>query len=288
MNWEETIQYIRTIPEYSELVEKAYFDEDLMLNVKRFAKSEEFEKTLALIENYQPHAKKVLDIGCGNGISAINFALKGFEVTAVEPDPSETVGAGAIRKLKTINKLDNIEIHEALAEDIQFEDAIFDVVYIRQAMHHAMDLNKFIKEAVRVLKPNGLLLTIRDHVIFNEKDKQWFLENHPLQKFYGGENAYTPKEYKNAFLLAGASIIEELKYYDSVINYFPVTTKEKEAMKQQYFHKHKLLLKNKLGILANLPFVFEMYKLAKEINHSKVYDESKVPGRMYSYIAIKQ
>ncbi len=288
MNWEETIQYIRTIPEYGELVEKAYFDEDLILNVKRFAQSEEFVKTLALIENYQPQAKKILDIGCGNGISAVNFALKGFEVTAVEPDPSETVGAGAIRKLKTINKLDNIEIHEALAEDIKFEDAAFDVVYIRQAMHHAMDLNKFIKEAVRVLKPNGLLLTIRDHVIFNEKDKQWFLENHPLQKFYGGENAYTPQEYKNAFILAGATIIEELKYYDNVINYFPITTMEKEAMKQQYFQQHKLLLKNKLGILANLPFVFQLYKLAKGINHSKVYDESKVPGRMYSYIAIKQ
>lgn len=288
MTWEETIQHIRTLPEYSVLVEKAYLEEDLMLNVKRFAKSEEFEKTLALIENYQPKAKNILDIGCGNGISAINFALKGFEVKALEPDSSETVGAGAIRKLKTNYNLNNIDIFEAFAEDLQFEDATFDVVYIRQAMHHAMDLNKFIKEAVRVLKPNGILLTIRDHVIFNEKDKQWFLENHPLQKFYGGENAYTPEEYKNAFLLAGASIVKELKYYDNVINYFPITTIEKEAMKQQFFQQHKLLLKNKLGILANLPFVFQLYKLFKGINHSKVYDETKVPGRMYSYLAIKK
>ncbi len=80
MTWEETIQYIRTLPEYKELVEKAYFDEDLMLNVKRFSQSDEFKETITIINTYQPKANKILDIGCGNGISAINFALKGFEV----------------------------------------------------------------------------------------------------------------------------------------------------------------------------------------------------------------
>lgn len=288
MTWEETIEYIRKEPEYANMVEKAYFDEDLMLNINRFSKSEEFEKTLELIKTHQPNAKKILDIGCGNGISAINFAIKGFTVTAVEPDPSNTIGAGAIRKLKEINQLKNIEIHEALAEDINFEDSLFDVVYIRQAMHHAMDLNKFIKEAVRVLKPNGLLLTIRDHVIFNEKDKEWFLENHPLQKFYGGENAFTPQEYKNAIQSAGGTILKELKYYDSVINYFPTTTNEINQKEKQYYQSFKLHLKQKIGFLANFPLVFELYKFVKGIDASKQFDEKKVPGRMYSYIALKK
>jgi len=36
MNWHETIEYIRTCPEYKELVEKAYLEEDLPLNIERF------------------------------------------------------------------------------------------------------------------------------------------------------------------------------------------------------------------------------------------------------------
>ncbi|PHQ58442.1 MAG: SAM-dependent methyltransferase, partial [Sulfurimonas sp.] len=94
--------------------------------------------------------------------------------------------------------MSNLEIFESFAEDIKFDSNSFDVVYVRQAMHHANDLNKFIGECGRVVKNGGLLLTIRDHVIFDAKDKEWFLESHPLHKFYGGENAYKPEEYESA------------------------------------------------------------------------------------------
>ena len=78
-------------------------------------------------------------------------------------------------------------------------------------MHHAQDLNKFIKESARVLKRGGHLFTIRDHVIFNESDKEWFFQNHPLHKFYGGENAYTAEEYRNAFQQAGLVIFKRIQ-----------------------------------------------------------------------------
>ena len=216
MTWEETIEYIRTQPEYKDLVEKAYFDANLELNVFRFGKSEEFEETLNIIQNHVPKTKNLLDIGCGNGISAVNFALKGYSVTAVEPDESTTVGAGAIKILKEKLNLNKLEIFEDFAENIKFNDNTFDIVYVRQAMHHANNLNQFLKECVRVLKPNGLLLTIRDHVILNEDDKQWFLKEHVLHKYYNGENAFTAQDYKNAIEMAGAKILNELKYSHKV------------------------------------------------------------------------
>ena len=100
MTWEETIIKIRKEDDYKILVEQAYLDENLELNVQRFSKSKEFEQTLMIIKSYQPNTSSILDIGCGNGISAINLALKGYNVTAVEPDKSKTVGAGAIKELK--------------------------------------------------------------------------------------------------------------------------------------------------------------------------------------------
>ncbi|MCF7560328.1 class I SAM-dependent methyltransferase [Sabulilitoribacter multivorans] len=285
MTWEETIIKIRQDEDYSQLVEQAYFDENLKLNVERFSKSEEFEETLKIVKSYAPNAKSILDVGCGNGISAINFALNKYQVTAVEPDSSNTVGAGAIKALKAIYKLDNIEVFEAYAEDLNLKSNTFDVVYVRQAMHHANNLEKFVLECIRVLKPNGLFITVRDHVIYDSNDKEWFLKSHPLHKFYGGENAYKASEYRNAINKAGATILKQYKYYDSIINYFPKSVEEIEMMEKENILKQKKRLKSKVGIISNFPLVWSLYKLIKGYNP---LNEKEVPGRMYSYLAKKQ
>lgn len=278
MTWEETIQLIRTRPEFQFLVEKAYFEEQLSLNVERFRKSEEYREILSKIKQYAPDAKNILDIGSGNGITAIAFALDGYEVTTVEPDPSNTIGAGAIRSLKAEYRLSNITVHEAFAEEINFEDGSFDIVFARQCMHHAYDLSKFVSEMSRVLKKGGMFFTVRDHVIYDEEDKKRFLENHPLQKYYGGENAFTPAEYREAISNANLYLLEEIKFYDSVINYFPMSKRDFENKKRNMlsrFWERKLM------------YFFPNYK-SRFITRQLSAEEIKVPGRMYSYIATKQ
>src|ERR1043166_1210842 len=101
MTWEETIKFIRTQAEYKELVRLAYFEEDLVLNVERFRSGPEYAETKKKIRAQAgDHGKvRMLDVGTGNGISAIAFALDGFEVDALEPDPSDTIGAGAVTRL---------------------------------------------------------------------------------------------------------------------------------------------------------------------------------------------
>lgn len=278
MTWEETIKYIRTLPEYDILVEKAYFEENLSLNVERFRQSDEYLETLKELKQRHPFAKTILDIGSGNGISAISFALDGYNVTTVEPDASETIGAGAIRKLKEFYNLSNINIYEAFAEEINFNDGEFDIVYARQCMHHAYDLEKFVGEMSRVLKKGGLFFTVRDHVIYNEKDKAWFLENHPLQKYYGGENAFTSNEYKSAIQSAGLILQKELKFFDSVINYFPDSA---ENMQNRRKKIESELKKN---------LIFKIFSKKRRLQADKILLESEksIPGRMYSYIAIKK
>jgi ubiquinone/menaquinone biosynthesis C-methylase UbiE len=288
MTWHETIEYIRKQPEFSELVKLAYFDENLELNVERFGASEEFRETLKMIRDYSPLAKTILEIGAGNGIAAINFALAGYEVTVVEPDDSTTVGAQAIQRLVERYQLKNVTVHQNYAEEIGFEDEAFDIVYIRQAMHHAYDLQKFVAESARVIKKGGFLMTIRDHVILDEKDKKWFLEMHPLHKFYGGENAFTAEEYKNAMRAAGLSILKELKFYDSIINYFPIDISGRQLNSLEYDRQMKQALRKKISILAELPFVLDLYKLKNAGKMQEVEDENRIAGRMYSYIATKR
>lgn len=276
MTWEETIKLIRTKPEYEDLVKNAYYNIDNSLNVERFRKSREFELTLKLLNEFNLSSKKLLDIGCGNGISTIAFALNGFEVTAVEPDSSNTIGAGAIREMKNHYQIENLEIYEAYAEDILFEEESFDIVYIRQAMHHANDLRKFLSEASRVLKKGGILITIRDHVILNEEDKALFLNKHPLHKFYGGENAFTAKEYREAMFNAELKIEKEIRYYDSEINYFPV--------KSSHISYYKII-KTIYNLLPEK--LFSLFpKVTTKLD--RLLNEDYVPGRMYSYLAVKQ
>jgi SAM-dependent methyltransferase len=283
MTWDETIAFIRSQPEYKNLVEWAYFDADLPKNVERFRQTQEYAATCQLIRKYAPQAKKIADIGCGNGMSSIAFALEGWDVTSLEPDPSDTVGAGAIRWLKNHYQIQNLQIFEDIAERMPLEAAGFDVVYIRQAMHHAQDLEQFIAQAARILKKGGLLLTIRDHVVYNEPDKQWFLENHPLQKFYGGENAYQAGEYQSAMRKAGLEVRETLAYYDSVINYFPTASApiEKSRPNQTIIRAWQESIWMKIPYLRR--FVFQHYTQ----KYGQLLDESKISGRMYSFVATK-
>jgi ubiquinone/menaquinone biosynthesis C-methylase UbiE len=290
MTWEETIQYIRTRPEYADLIKFAYFEEELALNVERFMRSEEYQETKKNISSFIHLASttKLLDIGSGNGISAVAFAIDGLQVESVEPDPSATIGAGAINKLKQHYHLANLTVHQGFAEDLKFAAGSFDIVYTRQCMHHAHDLSLFLKECARVLKKGGLLITVRDHVIFDEQDKKWFLENHPLQKFYGGENAFTELEYKNAMEQAGLKIQQRLKHFESVINYFPLSESEKIGNETKNELFIDTLIRKKLGPLSAVPLLKKMAQHYVKGKLKSVYDERKVPGRMYTFLALKK
>ena len=287
LSWEETIRFIRSLPEYDVLVADAYFDENLEVNVSRFQESEEYCETKRIIKIYAPHGITLLDIGSGNGISAVSFALDGYSVTSVEPDGSDTIGTGAIRKLKENYKLENLQVYESFAENMNLPSASFDIVYARQCMHHANNLKQFVAEASRVLKPGGLFITVRDHVIFGELDKQVFLASHPLHRFYGGENAFTPEEYKAAIAEAGLSLLKQLKFYDSVINYSPLKSEHILKTFSDEQSKRRTALKHKVGLLSDLPFLFKIYDkhLTRKLGSER--DAKEIPGRMYTYIARK-
>ena len=272
MTWHETIEYIQSTPSFAEIVENTYILPNLQANVERFRKSAEFRETLRLIKFYCPSPQPLLlDIGAGNGIASLAFALEGFRVVSLEPDPSPMVGSGAIRQLMKTYTISSIEIIEAFGENLPFEANHFDIVYGRQVMHHAHNLPQFVAEAARVLKKGGILFTTRDHVIKDENDKQIFLQRHSLHKFYCGENAFRLAEYRFAFQNASLKIVSELSPSASVINYDPWT---KERLSQ--------VISRKFGsILGNQHWVVD---LAWQL---LMFRQEHLPGKLYSFITLK-
>lgn len=276
-SWEETIEFIRSSPEpgHKFIVQASYYNADLQSNISSFRASDEFKETLRLLRNFKIDSSATLvDVGAGNGVAAVSFALEGFKVTALEPDPSETIGAGAIALLKEAYTLDNLTIHQTTGEQIPCPDNSIDIVYARQAMHHANDLNAFIKEAARVLKPGGLYFANRDHVVNDQEQLEQFLEIHPLHKFYGGENAYTLAQYFTAFDQAGFKLVKHFRHLDNIILYDKVISKD-------YFRNP---LRKKIGPLANLKVLQDTYRYWLRW---KFKDYQHIPGRCHAFILRK-
>lgn len=96
--------------------------------------------------------KTALDVGCGGGVLAEEFAAAGFTVTGI--DPSEN----SIKTAENHAKQTGLNIHyeTGTAEKLPYPDGSFDVVYCCDVLEHVRDLNKSIAEISRVLKQGGV------------------------------------------------------------------------------------------------------------------------------------
>lgn len=275
MTWEEAVKWLRNQPEQQELVQHCYYDDPLESAAERFSQSEEWTALIQLLKPKIPG--KVLDIGAGRGISSYAFAKAGCSVTALEPDSSNLVGAGAISNLFKNTGLP-IQIVQEWGETLPFTNNTFDIVYGRAVLHHAKDLKQLCQEAARVLKPGGYFIATREHIISRKDDLQKFLDSHPLHHLYGGENAYLLEEYTDAIRSSGLQIIRSFNPLESVINYFPMSKSQyQNQVKNSLSRRFGETLANKLAMLEKVQALYSWY-ISRKLN---------TPGRLYSFLAVK-
>ena len=226
MTWEQAVEWLREQPGREELVKACFFDDPLLEAARRFHQGEEWAETR---KRLPAPPGKALDLGAGRGISSYALARDGFAVTALEPDPSALVGAEAIRSLAEESGL-SISVVREWGEYLPFDDSSFDLVHGRQVLHHARNLPELCQEVARVLKPGGVFIATREHVVDRPEELPVFLAGHPLHHLYGGENAFSLPEYINSIEQAGLYFSEILAPFDSVINYYPATREEVEVL----------------------------------------------------------
>ena len=271
--WEDAVRWLIGQPDQAELVKACYFDAPLAQAAARYFHSTEWK---AVREQLPSTPGCVLDLGAGNGITSYALAKSGWHVTALEPDPSPLVGANAIRRLATETDTD-IEVVEDFAEQIPFPERSFDLVFGRQVLHHAKSLHVLCKEAHRVLKPGGLFLVLREHVISKRSDLQAFFDKHPLHKYYGGENAYTLREYKRALAGAGLRIDQVFRPMASPMNLAPLTPARIEEMIIERLAPLPASVRTTIGELLTRPQIFwRIGSLLALVDHR--------PGRLHSFV----
>lgn len=222
ISWEEAVRWYRAQPGNDAAIRANYFDLPVRAAAERYAAGEEFAEVARLLGSSA--GRRVLDLGAGNGIASFAFALAGWEVTALEPDPSDEVGAGAIRGLGL-----PITVIAETGARLPFDDASFDAVFARQVLHHVPDLRATLRELYRVLRPGGRLLAIRDHVVSDAGELAAFLAAHPLHHLYGGENAHPLEAYRGAATSAGFQEVATWGPLESILNFHPGTEAERRG-----------------------------------------------------------
>lgn len=263
--WEDAVLWLKEQPDQQALVRACFFDDPLRDAAERYYSSSEWKAVRRLAG---PSRGRALDVGAGRGISSYALARDGWRVTALEPDPSDVVGAGAISKLSTESHLP-VTVVGQWGESLPFPDASFDLVYGRQVLHHARSLPDLCAEMARVLKPGGMFLATREHVIFKDADLSVFLAEHPLHRIYGGENAYRLREYKSAIERAGIRLTRVLNPWASDINLYPRSAGEIRAL-----------------IHARLPFV--PTPVIRPALLPRLGWLLRSPGTAYSFVGVRE
>ncbi len=264
ISWEQAVQSLRDDPSQAELVLSCFYDDPVQRAAERYEQSTEWDALRRLLP---PRSGRALDIGSGRGIVAYALARAGWRVTAAEPDASNVVGAGAIRELSRITGTP-IEVVECFGESLECESGAFDLVHCRAVLHHAVDLNRLCREVARVLRPGGRFIATREPVLTREEDRPIFLENHPLHRLFGGENAYRLAIYRSAIESAGLAIDRIYNPLESDINAFPDSRAE---------YKRRIARRLLLPGPGWVPdFALKLYGATLD-----------VPGRLYTFVASK-
>lgn len=274
MSREEAVFWLRSQPEHGALAKDCNYDDPIEKASSAFTTSDEVKK-ISTIANVKPETKALHLSNC-RMIAFFGFARQGHHVTAFEPEPSELVDRGCIQQLCQEISI-HIQLFAKAVETFSSPENTFDLAYCRAALHNAKSKQGSCQEVGRLLKPGGLLITPRVHVISQEAVLPKFLNSHPLSHLYGGKLACAISNYLIDLNAVGFQKISVLHPRQSIINAFP---RPVESLANEV----RIYLVNCLGSTGAW---FSRWTAARWATLGHLDWRDHTTGRLYSFIAIK-
>ncbi|QEK11422.1 class I SAM-dependent methyltransferase [Crassaminicella thermophila] len=124
-----------------------------------------YKDLIEKIKNELNGQENVLEVACGTGIIALEIAK--FSKKVIGIDISEKMIQIANSKLQK-EEIYNVEFKIGDGYNINFKNNSFDIVLLCNVLHVVKDPTKLLKEAKRVLKDEGVIITSTD--CYGKKD----------------------------------------------------------------------------------------------------------------------
>jgi 2-polyprenyl-6-hydroxyphenyl methylase / 3-demethylubiquinone-9 3-methyltransferase len=134
-----------------------------------------FRDVLARQQAIATSAQRTLDIGCGGGFLAEEFAALGCQVTGIDPSAASIAAARAHAADRGLR----IDYRVGSGEQLPVPDSAYDLAYCCDVLEHVSDADRVISETARVLKPGGRYLfdtinrTVRSRLIAIKLMQDW-------------------------------------------------------------------------------------------------------------------
>jgi len=94
---------------------------------------------------------RILEVGCGMGTMALNWAQAGVRLTAV--DLNQVAVTQTKRRLELAEE--HADVHQADGRRLPFDDGTFSYAYSWGVLHHSPELETSLAELLRVVRPGG-------------------------------------------------------------------------------------------------------------------------------------
>lgn len=169
-----------------------------------------FREVLTERLSLEPAGLRALDIGCGGGFLAEEFARLGCRVVGVDPS---TVSIETARRHATGIGLD-VDYRVGSGEQLPVADGDFDLAYCCDVLEHVTDLDGVVSEISRALRPDGIFLfdtinrTRTSRLLAIKVMQEWRLTRFIDAAIHDWDMFITPQELADALDRSGLRMEE--------------------------------------------------------------------------------
>lgn len=145
-----------------------------------------------------------LDVGTGTALIPVELCRRtDSSVRIMAADASYWMLEIARYNIEIHQCISRVQLHQGDAKKMIFEKNYFDTVFSNSLVHHLPEHDQFFQEAIRVLRPNGVLF-FRD--LFRPSTE---MQLEQLVKLYGGDDGCGSDLFRQSLL--AALTIEEVR-----------------------------------------------------------------------------